>query len=360
MKYIRSLLRYCIVIANLLIGAGFLFSAYSPYISPVDHPVQACMGLVFPIFLLLNLCFLLFWLFVKISHALIPISFLLLGWNSLTTYFAIGSTKEAQGTPIKLLTYNIQGKIVNSKTEKIANNPILHYLEESNADIICLQEFVPKSKRELNKVESMLSKYPYKEYTHLKSGNGLACFSRFPILSTQQIPYESWSNGSVMYHIKVGKDTLLLVNNHLESNKMNSHDKEIYNKMLARVDKDSVKNSSKLLLHKLAEAVAIRAPQADSVAQAIRQNRTKYILVCGDFNDSPLSYAHHTISNGLNDAYAEAGFGPGITYNQSHMYFRIDHIFTSPAFRILQCKVDRSIRESDHYPMWCIFEKSAQ
>lgn len=115
-----------------------------------------------------------------------------------------------------------------------------------------------------------------------------------------------------------------------------------------------MKNEGKHLLRKLAEAVAIRAPQADSVAQAIRRNSSRYVLVCGDFNDSPVSYAHRVIGEGLNDAFVEAGAGPGFTYNQNHLYFRIDHIFASPAFRVLECKVDRSIRASDHYPVWCI------
>jgi len=81
------------------------------------------------------------------------------------------------------------------------------------------------------------------------------------------------------------------------------------------------------------------------------------MLVCGDFNDSPLSYAHRVIGEGLCDVFVEAGAGPGFTYNQNHFYFRIDHIFATPAFRVLECKVDRSIRASDHYPVWCILER---
>ena len=103
--------------------------------------------------------------------------------------------------------------------------------------------------------------------------------------------------------------------------------------------------------------VVIRAPQADSVAQAIEENRSRYMLVCGDFNDSPISYAHHKIGRGMTDAFSAAGTGFGFSYNQNRFYFRIDHIFSTPAFRVVKCEVDRSIKASDHYPIWCLLEK---
>ena len=53
------------------------------------------------------------------------------------------------------------------------------------------------------------------------------------------------------------------------------------------------------MFHKIAKVVAVRAPQADSVAQAIAVNRTRYMLVCGDFNDSPISYAHRVVGQGF-------------------------------------------------------------
>ncbi len=111
------------------------------------------------------------------------------------------------------------------------------------------------------------------------------------------------------------------------------------------------------MIRKLADAVCVRAVQADSVANVIHRNRTDYMIVCGDFNDSPVSYTHRVVGKGLVDAYAEAGFGPGFSYNQSMLYFRIDHLLVSEKFRVLKCDVDRSIQASDHYPVWCVLEK---
>ena len=129
--------------------------------------------------------------------------------------------------------------------------------------------------------------YPHHASTRIKGGDVLACYSRYPILETEEIAYPSLYNGSVLYRIKVGEDTLAVINNHLESNKLDAYDKKVYNEILKSPREANVKAEGKHLLRKLADAVALRAPQADSVARAIRENRTDYMLVCGDFNDSP-------------------------------------------------------------------------
>ena len=48
---------------------------------------------------------------------------------------------------------------------------------------------------------------------------------------------------------------------------------------------------------------------------------------------------------------------PSDVIANSILYFRIYHIMANDNFRIIQCKVDRSIRLSDHYPVWCRLEK---
>lgn len=358
MKLVRHFIQTLVFLLNSLVAIGFLICAYSPYISPTEHPVGACAGLFMPIFIALNLSFCLIWLCLKPWGALFPLAVFALGWNSLWTYFPLGSIKEqtAGSQTLKFLTYNTQG-IAPGEEKEEGNNAILTYLSRCEADIICLQEFIPGIHASQKEINQALSAYPYHSSTRIKGGDALACYSRYPILEEKEINYPSLYNRSILYRIKIGQDTIVVINNHLESNKLDAYDKKVYNEMLKSPQETDVKTEGKHLLRKLADAAALRAPQADSVAQTIWKNQAKYMLVCGDFNDSPISYAHRVIGKGLNDAFVEAGAGPGFTYNQNHLYFRIDHIFTSPAFRVLECKVDRSIRASDHYPVWCIVEK---
>lgn len=55
MKRIGCLIRWVLFTLNVLVAIGFLISAYSPYISPVSHPLWACAGLFFPFLFLGNL-----------------------------------------------------------------------------------------------------------------------------------------------------------------------------------------------------------------------------------------------------------------------------------------------------------------
>ena len=159
------------------------------------------------------------------------------------------------------------------------------------------------------------------------------------------------------YELKIGTDTLLLINNHLESNKLTLNDRAAYREMIVDPKEEKVKSTSKLLIGKVVDAVSIRAAQADAIAEYVRDSKHKYVVVCGDFNDSPLSYAHRVIGEGLNDAFIDTGNGLGISYNRSGFYFRIDHIMASDHWQLLDCEVDRSIKASDHYPIWCSMRK---
>lgn len=75
------------------------------------------------------------------------------------------------------------------------------------------------------------------------------------------------------------------------------------------------------------------------------------------FQRYPISYTHRTIAQDLDDAFTQSGRGLGISYNQNRFYFRIDNILTSKNLRAYNCTVDRSIKESDHYPIWCYITK---
>ena len=59
----------------------------------------------------------------------------------------------------------------------------------------------------------------------------------------------------------------------------------------------------------------------------------------------------------LDDAFTQSGKGLGISYNQNKFYFRIDNILISPNLKAYNCTVDRSIKASDHYPIWCHISK---
>jgi endonuclease/exonuclease/phosphatase (EEP) superfamily protein YafD len=122
--------------------------------------------------------------------------------------------------------------------------------------------------------------------------------------------------------------------------------------------RDTAKAETKFLLGRIGDSMAKRAPQARAVHEYIEGHRQYPMIVCGDFNDTPISYARHTIAQGLTDCYVETGNGPGLSYNLQGFYFRIDHMFVSDHFTPYGCKVDSKIDVSDHYPIVCTLKKA--
>ena len=235
MEHIGKFVLYLILAVNALFVGMLILSAYSPYLQPKIHPIASCLGLAFPIFLAVNICFTLFWVIISYRYALLPVIGFLVCIPQIRTYIPINSTVETiPDGSIKFLSYNVMG--FNNLEKKEGKNPILSYLADSEADIICLQEYnSTKNKKYLTDedIRKALKAYPYRSiHNPEKGGSQLACFSKFPILSARPIKYESTYNGSMQYTLKVNEDTITLINNHLESNKLTKEDKVIYGEVM--------------------------------------------------------------------------------------------------------------------------------
>jgi endonuclease/exonuclease/phosphatase family metal-dependent hydrolase len=103
----------------------------------------------------------------------------------------------------------------------------------------------------------------------------------------------------------------------------------------------------------LKDAYIKRARQVDILSDHIK-NSPYPCMVCGDFNDTPVSYTYQKLKGKLKDAYLESGAGIGNTYFGSFPSFRIDYILHSRALTTLNFQT-KKIQLSDHYPIICHF-----
>ena len=76
--------------------------------------------------------------------------------------------------------------------------------------------------------------------------------------------------------------------------------------------------------------------------------KTPDVIICGDFNDTPLSYIYRTFAHQRKDSFCEQGIGFGTTYAGNIPALRIDYILTDPIFQIETHEVYR-FKVSDHY-----------
>ena len=365
-KVIGKTLTGIIFTINILSIILLIFSISAWYIPPYKAAAPAYIGLAFPFILVLNALFLLFWLiFFKWKFALCNLIVLISCWSPISTYFPIHrKTPLIPEDCIKVLSYNVRG--FNWFTGKKAReNPIFEYLNNSGADIICLQEFAmdnygrynPKGIISIREVDDLLSEYPYRsivkfEHTLAKYTFGVACYSKYPILKTTEIPVQSTTNGSVLYEIKIKNKTISLINNHLESNRITSEDKKLYREFLETKDREQLDKVTDNIRSRLGIAYRVRASQADIISHWIQNRETDATIVCGDFNDTPISYTYKTVKgDSLIDSFAETGLGQGITYNENMFLFRIDFIMHTRNIESYNCTVDE-VKYSDHYPIY--------
>ncbi len=362
---LRQFIKYSIFGTNIIALILLVTSSFAWTVSPIEHTFFSYLGLFFPFILAVNIAYLVLWA-LTFNWKLLLVSFLVLVfcWNPIKTYFPFHfRTKEIPKGSIHFLTYNVRAFNWRMNEQNGELNSIYQYIRDSKADIVCLQEFVAVRNHDGNvatkaELKKILEHYPYQSVVGLAASNrfsiyGLACYSKYPIIKTFQIPFSGNSyNGSAIFRIKINDKVISVVNNHLESNKITTEDKQLYQEFLEDKNSEMLGSIAHNIRHRLGVAYRLRASQVDSVALYIAKEKTQTdaLIVCGDFNDTPISYAYHKMKGDLHDSYAETGQGPGITFHENHFLFRIDYIFHDDNFKAYNATVGK-IASSDHYPL---------
>ena len=356
-KQLKKLTVQMMTGANVATVVVMLLVGYSDRINPADHPLVSTIGMAFPILLLINMGFLLFWLIFKWTRAWVPVVGYVLAYIPISIYMPLNVGSSPPDDAIKLVSYNVCSYGGNYRYDD-GFETVRDYLIDEQADIVCLQEdndswrrncFKQYEERGLQYNDTVVLSH------NAQSFNCLGIHTKYPIIHRERIVYPTVSNGSAAWWLQVGSDTLIVVNNHFESCHLNQEDRRQYRQILkGEMDSDSVRAESQLLMVKLAEANAKRSKQIDAVCDYVSQYLGRYpVIVCGDFNDNPISYSRHQMSKVLHDCFVETGRGIGLSYNQKAFSFRIDHIFCSSDITPYQCHIDTKIDASDHNPIVC-------
>ena len=352
MKFIGKLLTYPLMAVNILTAIMLIFSCYGSLVAPIGRwPFASLSGLAFPILYLLNFIFLMLWLFTWKKGSLVPLAAILICLIPTLKYCPLHFSKEkkVQQPYITVVSYNTEGFGIDDNKDWTLNNPVVKYILDLKADIIFLQEATPTVVRRISRDKNITDIYPYVG-TPTNINNSQACISKYPILHNEDISFEKSNNGFQYLKILVGSDTLAVYNIHLQSNKLNDEITEYQN--FSKNPSDSAYYAvSKKVVKKLLQSTSMRADQARNVAELARNETAKYTIVCGDFNDTPLSYSYHIFDRFMYSVYAKSGSGMGITYHEHKLYYRIDHIFCSKNITSLYTWIDRVQKDSDHYPI---------
>lgn len=349
-RHIGKIISKLLLVVNVIVAAMLLLSAWGGYINPNTFGWEGSLALLFPFLVLLSFLFMAGWLVVQSRRWLVSFCALILCVFQLRTYCPINMPQPVPKGSIKVVSYNTYGLGWGLK-DSVIYKQMMDYLRNSDADLFCAQESNYNLGHK-STVEEAVAHWKYRDSVFIpKSCNALTLFSNYPILDRHVIHSSSPGHVCVAYNVKIEGDTVVVVNCHFVSNAINPEDKATYQKIVTISDRDSTSEDILRLGRKVNDAGLRRAKQADSLALYLEQQGDRPIIVCGDFNETPLSYVHTRLCRLLNDAYTASGNGPGISYHLNKMYFRLDNILCSSHWRSFGARVDNRQKMSDHYPI---------
>ena len=330
----------------LVLAAALLLSYLALFFNPTDFRLPMFFGLYFIPILLLNLLVLLIALLKYRRALLIPVIALIPTLFLADRFVKFGREEQAvSGKPVKVLTYNVGrysagGRRVTAN-ESVSN--IRRLLAEQDADIVCLQEFaVPDT----TAMSTYLPEYPYRA-KHLFKGNryfGNLTLSRYPIRHVESLTFPDSRNLSLVTDIDIAGQSVRVYNCHLESYSIS------FTALVKRLFRKSHFTDEMAQVHgKMREATRRRSSQVDALLSS--EAASPYPnLVCGDFNDTPISYTYHRLIQTKKDSFAEAGTGFGATYSVLWPMLRVDYILL-PQDYVADRHETLRVPWSDHYPV---------
>lgn len=348
-----------------------LFMAYlARYVSPDNFSYFSFFGLAYPVFFILNLLFVLYWIALFSYRFVYSLVAVLIGWPLIFSFVQVDffqKNKTASNTDssfFKVMSYNVRlFDLYNWSHNKETRNKIFDFLLEESPSVMCLQEFYKEDSEDFKTVDTIvqfhIAKNHHIEYTNSVQNKyhfGIATFTKYPIVAKGRVKFpEANSNICIYTDIKINEDTVRIYNMHLQSIHFGKSDYKYVDDLIQNKETEDIENSMNIM-RRLKRAFSKRSIQADLIDEHMSNCRYP-MIVCGDFNDTPSSYAYHTILKNKKDAFVESGNGFGRTYIGKFPSFRIDYIFYSPSFLSANF---RTIRKelSDHYPVVCFLKKN--
>ncbi len=346
---------------NYVVIIALLCSVASKYISPETFWIMAFFGLAFPITVIINIIFVIYWFALSRFFGLFSVLALFISLSTTLSYVQLKfSDDNISNKDVKVMSYNsMLFDLYNWSKNKQSRNIILTTLAEENPDILCLQEFYTSEEQgDFNNIDTVVklinAKYNHVEYTttlRQKDHWGIATFTKYPIVKKGKIEFKTTKNNSCIYtDVLIKKDTVRIYNMHLQSISFSKADYKFIDEL--KNDTSDTKDEmekSKSILRRLKRAFVKRGKQAEVIAAHIASCPYK-VVVCGDFNDTPASYVYKTIKGDLKDAFMESGSGFEQTYAGIFPRFRIDYILFSKGL-VSKSYYHLSETLTDHYPI---------
>ncbi|MEG2613701.1 MAG: endonuclease/exonuclease/phosphatase family protein, partial [Alistipes sp.] len=330
----------------------------APYINPASVWIFSIFGLVAPgiyaLLLLLTLYWVIRWHWIIASVMLLLV---VIGMFNVTLFYKpefkrvyVEPAYNERGM-MKFMTYNVRNFYGEDSQSSVED--VLRLVADNDPDILCFQEFNPELFESSTSYPAFMQRYPNLAgglKTDLPTAV-LAIYSKYPILrwgpSREGMPLDGFRE-SIWADLQVADDTVRVFNNHLHSTAITTSDDEFITKH-QYISDTARQVKIRSIVKRFRDNSILRAEQVDSIAQTI--SATPYArIVCGDFNDTPMSYVYRTMAVGQLDAFRECGAGYSHTFRGFFNTLRIDYVLPTEDFEPLSYEAP-DVNYSDHHPV---------
>ena len=334
-----------------LVIVGELAARVSPAWVPWLAPAGYVYGLAYPLLAVGTVWRLTSFRWLK---SLGSLAVLLLTWPSFSHVFSVGLSQPdvaVSENSFEVTTFNVRRLdefewLDGDQTRQ----DIATWLAEQPDGIWCFQEFPKRGKATLRSAGFSWLKPRRRLFTWPREA-GPALASSYPVKdwTTYMFEDEDAGQGRVLQaDVETPAGLVRVFNVHLQSLHFDHADYDA-------VEEGPSREQGARLWGLITDASKARALQAQELVR--RMEESPYpVIVAGDFNDTPMSYAMHALRGSrAEDTFVAASFGPGGTHLGAIPGLRIDGILADTT---LQCVSHHThgVVLSDHRPVTAVLQ----
>lgn len=350
----KHIVNFVLAIVSLLLAAALVVSYFSSFVQPERLGSFALLWFAMPYLWAANALLFTVLLFLRRWFiCLVPAAAMVATWGGMSTIVSFGPAQQMQGTEVRVATFNIR------YMELADTQQYIDFFHNQNADIICLQEMATSWQLRNHGIDDVRQLFPDYPYIIDRTQGKLAAsgepflnqmiVSRLPIKEIvpcdgQEMPFVLAARANLPDGKTIDVFNVHLQSIHLMPKHLNAVNK-VPHEPLTEETQTSLRQTARLIIN----AFDKRTEQTHLLAECLAE-REQPTIVCGDFNDTPVSYTYHTLTQYLTDSFCSAKGGFGRTYNGKLPPLRIDYILSSQHFCGVRYREHR-IDLSDHLPV---------
>ncbi len=353
---LARLFDWLLLLVTIVVVVAMILTLFVPYIMPSDVWLFPVLGLLAPGIYVMTIMLMLYWVIRWRWQLAVALLLLVVCGSFKVSLFFRPEIQRDHGvakydrSSFKVMTYNVRNFYNNAGQTSVAD--VVALIDTLSPDVICLQEFNSRLTDQNEAFTRLGELYRITSFEQFES-SGAARESQLLVLTKPRFKVlrsgvVQAPRSSVWVDLLFAGDTIRLYNNHLRSTAINASDDRFITDKLFLSD-TAREEKVRSIVRRFGANSVLRAQQADTIALAMAAVRGRRI-VCGDFNDTPMSYVYRTMSRGLDDSFSVCGRGYSSTFRGFYNMLRIDYVLNSKGLEPLSYEVV-DVDYSDHRPV---------